>query len=251
MKKILYLVLTIFLLVPLETSFASGTVTRQYNDLGEEGSFWLDNSGQAWDLNKCDLALSYTVDMSQHIPDDRQPEWTMVGVGSGAWAWMSSGAPTSATTDPNLLDIDDKLHLGSMPNKSDESNYDVLFPHRVVEAPIGVPWNNYGIWFDRDGISESQEKLWGAIDGATYNTGGIYQVILTYHAISPDKGTVFATVNGVQSGFYNEWRNTQPDYFPVGMSFSGDLSRIKVFASMWGENVELSEIAAKGCSALP
>ena len=54
-----------------------------------------------------------------------------------------------------------------MPNKGDESNYDVLSPHNLVESPIGVPWNNYGIWFDRDGVSNRQEKLWGMIDGFT------------------------------------------------------------------------------------
>jgi len=251
MKKILYLLLSVVLIIPLGTSFASTPVTRLYGDMIEEGSFWVDKYGQAWDLTRCDLTLSYTLNMSEHVPEGQQTDWTLVGIGSGAWAWMSSGAPAAATTDPHLNDIDDKLHLGSMPNKGDESNYDVLFPHRVVEVPIGVPRNNYGIWFDRDGIGKGQEKLWGAIDGATYNTDGIYQVVLTYHAISPDLGTVFAAVNDVQSGFYVEWRNTRPDYFPVGMSFSGDLSRIKVFASLWGENVKLTDISASGCSAIP
>ena len=251
MKKILYLLLSVVLLIPLGRTFASTPVTRQYGELTEEGSVWVDKFGQSWDLTRCDLTLSYTLDMYKHKPVRQQTEWTLVGIGSGAWAWMSSGAPAAANTDPHLKDIDDKLNLGSMPNKGDESNYDVLFPHRKVESPIGFPWHNYGIWFDRDGIGKGQEKLWGAIDGATYNTDGIYQVVLTYHAISPDLGTVFATVNGVQSGFYNEWRNSQPDYYPVGMSFSGDLSRIKVFASLWGENVELTDINASGCSAIP
>lgn len=211
----------------------------------------MDKIGQAWDLNSCDLTISYTLDMSDHFPDGQLTEWTMVGIGGGAWAWMSSGAPAASSTNPNLKDIDDKLHLGSMPNKGDESNYDVVFPYLIVKSPIGVPWNNYGIWFDRDGYGEGQEKLWGEIDGATYNTGGIYDVILQYHALSPELGAVFASVNGVQSGIYHEWRNTQPDYYPVGISFSGDLSNIKIFASLWGENVKLTEFRAQGCSALP
>ena len=251
MKKILYFLLAAIMFFPLGKSFASNPVTRQYGDLTDEGSVWVDEYYQSWDLTRCDLTISYTLDMSEHIPVGQQPEWTLVGIGSGAWAWMSSGAPGAAISDPKLNDMDDKLHLGSMPNKGDESNYDVLFPHRVVESPIGIPWNNYGIWFDRDGVSKGQEKFWGMIDGATYNTGGVYQVKLIFHAISPELGTLFSTVNGVQSGFYIEWRNTQPDYFPVGMSFTGDLSKIKVFASLWGENVELVDIIASGCSPIP
>ena len=251
MNKILYFLLAAIMLFPLGESFASSPVSRQYSDLTDEGSIWLDEYNNGWDLTRCDLTLSYSLDMSEYKPVGLQPEWTMVGIGSGAWAWMSSGAPGAVTTDPDLYDIDDKLHLGSMPNKGDESNYDVLSPHRVVEAPIGFPWNNFGIWFDRDGVSNGQEKLWGMIDGVTYNTGGVYEVNLTFHAISPELGTLFATVNGVQSGFYIEWRNTQPDYFPVGMSFTGDLSNIKVFASLWGENVELVDINASCCSTIP
>jgi len=251
MKKILYFLLMVVLFFPFEETLASSLVTRQYGDLTDEGSVWVDEFNQVWDLTRCDLTLSYTLDMSKYRPVGQPPEWTLVGIGSGAWAWMSSGAPAAVSTDPQLIDMDDKLHLGSMPNKGDESDYDVLFPHRVVESPIGFPWNNYGIWFDRDGVSKGQEKFWGVIDGATYNTGGVYQVMLTFHAISPELGTLFATVNGVQSGFYIEWRNTQPDYFPVGMSFTGDLSNIKVFASLWGENVELVDIIASGCSAIP
>jgi hypothetical protein len=247
MKKIHYLILAAVLLFPTWSAYAANPENRQYGDLNQEGSFWLDRNGQAWDLTRCDLTLTYKLDMSEHLPEGRQPEWTMVGIGSGAWAWMTSGAPTAAESNPQLHDIDDKLHLGSMPNKGDESNYDVLSPQQVVEPPIGAPWSNYGIWFDRDGVSKGQEKLWGMIDGVTYNTGGVYQVKLTFHAISQDLGTLFATVNGVQSGFYTEWRNTKPDYFPVGMSFTGNLSKIKIFASTWGENVKLSDLSASGC----
>ena len=175
----------------------------------------------------------------------------MVGIGSGAWAWMTSGAPSASITNPDRQDIDDKLHLGSMPNKFDETSYDVLFPHNIVSDPIGDPWSNYGIWFDRDGVAKGQREFWGMDYGSTYNTRGVYEVELVYHAIDSSLGTVFSTINGIQTGFYDDWQNAEPDYFPVGMSFSGDLDRVKVFASVWGENITVTDIQAKGCQSLP
>ena len=249
MRKLIYFILLLGLTVTAWSAFAAGQINQDYGELIQEGSTWLDNKDQAWDLTRCDLKLSYTLDMSKYYPEWKNTDWSMVGIGSGAWVWMTSGAPAAAITNPDLNDIDDKLHLGSIPNKLDESDYDVLFPHRIVDSPIGDPWSNYGIWFDRDGVSKGQSKFWGLESGKTYNTGGIYKVELRYHAISPNLGTVFSTVNGVQSGFYDVWENTAPDYFPAGMSFSGDLSHVRIFASLWGDNVELADIEASGCLA--
>jgi hypothetical protein len=164
---------------------------------------------------------------------------------------MTSGAPGASITYPDRHDIDDKLHLGSMPNKFDETGYDVLYPNHIVNDPIGDPRSNYGIWFDRDGVSKGQVEFWGMDYGSTYNTAGIYEVEMVFHAIDSSLGTVFSKINGVQTGFYDDWQNAKPDYFPVGMSFSGDLSRVKVFASIWGENVGVTDIHASGCLALP
>jgi hypothetical protein len=251
MRKLIYLILLAVLAMTAWSASASGEVDQEYGDLILKGSTWLDENGQAWDLTRCDLSLSYTLDMSRYYPEWKKTEWSMVGIGSGAWAWMTSGAPAAAITYPDRNDIDDKLHLGSIPNKLDETNYDVLFPHRVVNSPIGDPWSNYGIWFDRDGVAKGQSELWGLESGATYNTGGIYEVALKFHAIDSSLGTVFSTVNGVQSGFYDDWENAMPDYFPVGMSFSGDLSHVRIFASLWGDHVELADIQASGCPAIP
>jgi hypothetical protein len=249
MRKLIYFILLLGLLVTAWSASASGQINRDYGEWTLEGSNWLDENGQAWDLTRCDLNLSYTLDMSKYYPELKKTEWSMVGIGSGAWAWMTSGAPAAAETNPDRNDIDDKLHLASIPNKLDEFSYDVLFPHRIVNSPIGNPWSNFGIWFDRDGVSKGQSELWGLESGATYNTGGVYLVELRYHAINPAQGTVFSKVNGVQSGFYNEWENAAPDYFPVGMSFSGDLSHVRIFASLWGDHVKLADIQARGCPA--
>jgi hypothetical protein len=249
MNKNIVLIVFAGLALSIWPASASGQTFEYYGDLTQQGSTWLDQKGFDWDLTRCDLSLSYTLDMSKYYPEWKNTEWTMVGIGSGAWVWMTSGAPAAAITYPDRHDIDDKLHLGGMPNKIDESTYDVLYPHTVVNAPIGDPWSNYGIWFDRDGISKTQSEIWGLNPGITFNTGGIYQVNLVYHALNPDLGTVFSTVNGVQSGFYDGWKNAPPDYYPVGMSFSGDLTQVKVFASLWGHNVKLEDIQASGCLA--
>jgi hypothetical protein len=226
-------------------------ISRNYEEITVEGSTWLDQNGYAWDLTRCDLNLSFTLDMSDYYPPFKSTEWSMVGIGSGAWAWMTSGAPNASVTNPERNDMDDKLHLGSLPNKYDETSYDVLYPDLIMSDPIGDPWSNHGIWFDRDGIARDQEQLWGLVSGATYDTAGVYTVDLTYHAIDSSLGTVFSRINGIKTGFYNDWRDGIPEYYPVGMSFSGDLTRVKVFASVWGENVKVLDIQATGCLTLP
>jgi hypothetical protein len=226
-------------------------INQDYEDINHEGSTWLDKNGLAWDLTRCDLNVSYTLDMSGYYPPFKKSEWSMVGIGSGAWAWMTSGAPSASVTNPGRNDMDDKLHLGSLPNKYDETSYDVLYPNQIVSDPIGDPWSNFGIWFDRDGVAKGQEKFWGLKSGATFDTEGIYDVKLDYHAVDDSQGTVFSTVNGIRTGFYNDWRDGIPEYYPVGMSFSGDLTNVKVFASVWGENVKVTDIQATGCLSLP
>jgi hypothetical protein len=251
MRVLIGVIVIIGLLISTWPDEAPEQIKINYDEIVLEGSSWLDKNGHAWDLTRCDLNLSYTLDMSAYYPDWKHTEWSMVGIGSGAWVWMTSGAPSASITNPDRQDIDDKLHLGSMPNKFDETSYDVLFPHNIVSDPIGDPWSNYGIWFDRDGVAEGQREFWGMDYGSTYNTGGVYEVELVFHAIDSSLGTVFSTINGVQTGFYDDWQNAEPDYFPVGMSFSGDLDSVKIFASVWGENVKVTDIKANGCRSMP
>lgn len=94
---------------------------------------------------------------------------------------------------------------------------------------------SYGVWFDRDTVDQWQATYWGAVDGGTYNTGGVYDVKINYHATSATTATMFATINGVQQGFWTDgWKNEQPDFYPAGLSFTSDsLSAMKVFYSQW------------------
>jgi len=251
MRILIGFIVLLGLLISTWPAEAPEQIKMNYDEIALEGSSWLDKNGQAWDLTRCDLNLSYTLDMSAYYPDWKHTEWSMVGIGSGAWVWMTSGAPGASITNPDRQDLDDKLHLGSMPNKLDETSYDVLYPNNIKSEPIGDPWSNYGIWFDRDGVAKGQSEFWGMDYGSTYSTGGVYEVEIVFHAVDSSLGTVFSTINGIQTGFYEGWNNTEPDYFPVGMSFSGDLSSVKVFASIWGDNVRVTDIQASGCQSLP
>jgi hypothetical protein len=219
--------------------------TKTYDDITENGYYVLDPEDGCWDAVIGDLVISYTLDMSGYVPPMWATAWSSVGVGGGASGWMASGAPAAAVTDPNSQDMDDKLNLGA-PDRYDESSYDATGPETIVSPPIGNPQSNYGVWFDRDGVDPYQALMWGMVDGVTYNTGGIYDVELTIHAVSDTLGTMFATVNGVQTGFYDSWKNAQPDHYPVGKSISGDLRSLRVFASVWGLNVNVLDLEVVG-----
>jgi hypothetical protein len=249
MKRWLVFPLISFVILVAAPIQASDPVTKNYGDITANGWFWLDILNERWDLTQCDLTISYTLDMSEYTPPMWNTAWSSVGFGGGAWGWMASGAPAAAETNPNSQDLDDKLNLGA-PDRYDESSYDVTYPDTIVTPPIGNPWLNYGVWFDRDGVDQWQASYWGMIDGDTYNTGGIYEVVVTFHAISPTQGTMFATVNGVQTGFYDSWRNDAPHHYPVGKSISGDLRNLLAFASVWGENVKVYDLTVTGCGAI-
>jgi hypothetical protein len=246
MKRRFLLALAAVLVLGAMPALAQVSTTIEYGDITQNGWVWLGSAQDRWDLTECDLTLSYTLDMSGYSPPMWQTEWSSVGVGEGAWGWMASGAPAAAETNPDSQDMDDKLNLGA-PDRYDEASYDATDPETLVSPPIGNPWANYGVWFDRDGVDPCQAGMWGMIDGKTYNTGGVYDVVVTYHAIDANLGTMFATVNGVQTGFYDAWKNAQPDYYPVGKSISGDLTRLRVLASIWGQNVKVYNLTASGC----
>lgn len=116
---------------------------------------------------------------------------------------------------------------------TDERDYNVR-PDGSIVAPFGTT-NNYGIWYDRDSVDQWQATYWGAVNGGTYNTGGIYDIAITYHAVNATTATMFATINGIQQGFYTAgWKNAQPDIYPAGLSFTGDMTDLQVFNSfLW------------------
>jgi hypothetical protein len=99
----------------------------------------------------------------------------------------------------------------------------------VQAAPFNT-YASYSVWYDRDGVDSTQATNWGAVNGGTYNTGGIYDVVITYHALSATSATMFATINGIQQGFWdNGYATTAPNIYPAGLSFTGDMNQMRVF----------------------
>ena len=249
MKKLLFLVLAIVLAFGVMPVSASGPIN--YGDVTlynwGNGSF-----GHIWDLTKCDLTLSYTIDMSEIA----NAGWAVTEVGlrePGApnidpnlqGGWMQSNY-LSASINPNAQNPND-MHLLSKHGWLYQE-YDATNPNTLI-APY---WSgaNYGFWFDRDGVDVWQANLWGAIDGGTYNTDGVYEIVIAYHAIDANSATMFATINGVQQGLYiGGWKNAQPEFYPAGRSFSGDMTQMQVFYGRGGGGgtVTLSNITSAGC----
>jgi hypothetical protein len=97
------------------------------------------------------------------------------------------------------------------------------------------PGANHAVWFDRDGVDQWQAQMWGAIEGVTYNTGGIYEIVITLHATSDTTAEAYMTINGEPQGFYDPaWHSGPADLMPAGMTFTGDMEHLQVFYGLYG-----------------
>lgn len=88
------------------------------------------------------------------------------------------------------------------------------------------------------------------IDGGVYNTAGKYKIVITYHAIDSNRATMFATINGVKQGLYvGGWKDAQPEFYPAGRSFNGDMTKMQIFYGRGGGGniVTLKDISVIGC----
>ncbi len=221
-------------------------VTRAYPDVSATGSTLVDPSGTVWDLTRGDLTVSYTLDTSGYVPAASNQDWSEVGVagplGQPA-GWLSAGTPGNQWTgagyqqNPSAFDFNDKLVLNSSrlgPTK-DEYSYDTIYPGdtfgdvSLATYDLGSIYSN--LWFDRGGASQEQTGI-----QASANTGGIYNVSITFHAarltdgsVSLVDGTMFATVNQRQNMFMNT--NTW-QYVQVGKSFNTDLTKLQVYENI-------------------
>ena len=251
MKKRFLLAFAVVLALGAMPALASGSVTKHYDDVVLY-NWWNGNFDGVWDLTQCDLTLRYTIDMSAIATAGwAVTEAGLREVGAGnidpnlKGGWMQSNY-ISATSNPNSQNIND-MHLlskhGWMYQYYDAEDADTL---------VTPYWSNhnYGFWFDRDGVDQWQANLWGAVDGGTYNTGGTYDIVVTYHDIGANQGTMFATINGVQQGLYiSGWKDAQPEFYPAGKSFTGDMAHMQVFYGRGGGGgiVTVSDITVTGC----
>jgi hypothetical protein len=222
------------------------------------------NFSDVWDLTQCDLTLSYTLDMS----DIQTAGWAVTEVGlrevGGSnidpnlqGGWMQSNY-IGEFNDPNDQDLND-FHFLSKHGWSLQQ-YDAIDPDNL-RTPY---WSgaNYGFWFDRDGVDPWQDDdpstpspggsgvPWGVGDGVTYNTGGVYEIVITYHLFDLTTGTMFATINGVQQGLYiGGGKDAEPEFYPAGRTFTGDMTQMQVFYGRGGGGgtVIISDITVNGC----
>lgn len=262
MKKLLFFFIV---LVFFASEAVAQLQTINYNNLTLNPSFQSTNWDHQWDLTKADLTLSYKIDMSNITqPAAWATSYTEVGIrqnGSGnfnpgPWntyqggtgGWMTS-LVGDLTPNPTTQSLHDKHNLSASGGRG-EVDYDATDPNTIV-GPSGTT-TNYGIWFDRDGVDQWQAGNWGSSNGDTYNTNGVYDMVINYHAINAGLGTMFATVNGIQTGFWTAgWKNSQPEFYPAGLSFKGDMTDMQVFAGLWAPDnsygsVHLNDITVQG-----
>jgi PKD repeat protein len=269
MKKVVFMVFVAVLLMGISHA---GEETINYGGRTLYSPWTTTHWNNVWDLTQGDLTLSYIIDMTGlnqpglwNTFQSWQTWYTEVGLrGEDAGdfnpglfgiyqgrcgGWMVSDSDTWADSDglteggvpkDSTQDLDDKHSLQASGGRG-EGDYDVLdVDWNTVLPPFGSG-NNFGIWFDRDGVDPYQANMWGNLgpggvgsgDGLRYNTYGIYDIVITYHAINDGLGVMFATVNGYPQGFYSSWVNGPPQDYPAGLSFKGDMKHMQVFAGLW------------------
>jgi hypothetical protein len=249
----------ILLLISITAINAPAPVTVYYNDITFPSTFTTIWQPENWNLNLGSVIVSYTLDLVNAPNVANTNDYSQMGlvglicpgiVDSGARMggfladWNNAGVLFPTFPDlPGTQDIDDKFNLQKFPDPGswDEKMYDVEFkidPPVIYSPPIGT-YNNYGIWFDRDGVDQWQAASWGMVDGGTYNTEGVYPVQLTFNSYSTSKGIVYPrlfpeltntwdtyTGKGIGTGFYSAWHAGGPDYYPTGISFDSDSSKM-------------------------
>lgn len=291
-KRSVLLAIIVLCLAVATPVWATATDDVYYGSLTLYAPDQSTNWPDVWDLTQGPLTLSYTLDMTglRQPPPPGDPAageyswyyvnhtaWVEVGlrtVGasnfspgptnlyqgySGGWMISDPDAYVGYWMDgvlihdrPDTLDLDDNHNLQASGGR-DHRDYDVLGANPTSVVPAFGTHDTYGFWFDRDGIDPYQAGLWGQVNGATYNTGGIYDISITYRAVSDGLGTMIATINGVPQGIYTGgWNDATPELYPAGLSFKGDMRRLQVFAGLRGEpsfaygSAELRDITVSG-----
>ncbi len=248
------------------TGAEDGVVTASYKPASGGATDYVRPVGSKswvyWDLTKRDLQLTYLLDMSLNTMADG-PLISEVGVTNKYGqqiGWMES-CPQKTEQYETGFDQNDLLALqNNRPGDNRYTSYDVLKQGDVYKvydpypswAPPWAFWNNCGIWFDRGEAKGTLQA--GIYDGRSCNTGGKYLVNLTFHALTNDKGAMFATVNGVPTGFYalDDYNPSgEPQFVPVGKTFDGDMTCVQLYTKIIGQNVIVPDMTAVGAAAAP
>lgn len=217
---------------------------------------------EIWDLTLGDLTLQFEFDGTGAIDDSSAARtWGQLGVRqvgaadssptAGTGVWFATDVEWRAgTLDPDpasapTFDIDDRLMLQKQSGVA-EGGYDL--PGSAIEYG-----DNHYFWFDRDGVDQWQAENPNNVDRANYNTGGIYQVVITLHATDATHGTAYMTVNGLVQGFEVDGDWNTIELTPAGMTWSGDMTQLQVFYGLTcqvvASTIAFNSITVTGCLA--
>ena len=246
MRKLVSTLTLVLLLVTPVSASAGGTISLDGGSVTLSGGSQSGHFLYAFDLTAGDLTIAFTYNATGLVDDAGAHAWAQLGVRSpcdpdhspggrvgGSGVWLATDYDGSVNTfDPDPVgspkwDPDDKLILQRAWGQGEGS-------YNLPSTPPNTA-ANHAVWFDRDGVDQSQALMWGSIDGVTYNTGGVYDIVITLHAISDTAGRAYMTVNGEAQGFYDPaWHPGPADLMPAGMTFTGDMKELWIFFGLKG-----------------
>jgi hypothetical protein len=266
MRKLAVLLIVGILVLGAPPVSALSPTGKSYGDVALAGGYRAGHFEDVWDLTACDLTLSFTYDGNGLLDDYGSsaharaelgvrtvgyPDFNPTSGTEGAGVWLATDYDYGVNTfDPDppgasILDKDDKLVLQKA-GGSGEGAYNL--PSIPANAAA-----NHRFWFDRDGVSQTEAQNPLAVDGATYNTGGRYQVVIRLHAVTATSGTAYLTVNGLNQGFETDGNWETMELSPAGMTFTGHLDQMQVFYGLSGypssrlHRVAFKDISVVGC----
>jgi hypothetical protein len=217
---------------------------------------------EVFDLTKCEICISYTLDMSCINPDtDKYGVKVQVGlkdktckdcfnpIGEDCCpcaGWMTS---THKYIDQSY-GYWEGIDLHYLQSKPDDKPWHYDWYKGCVRPPIVDCFDKgkdylrwFGFWFDRDSVCHPCEGIYGMEDGKTYNTGGKYFIEIRYKALDCGLGYMLASINGVPQGFYFDkdgkfydldcpWPDRVPDFCPIGKTFLADMTKLQPFVGV-------------------
>jgi hypothetical protein len=242
--------------LPISTPVsAAGSIN--YGDINLSGGFQSGHFIDFWDLTTSDITINFTYDGNGLVDDAEAHAWAQLGVRSpcgqdfnptwmteGSGVWLSTDYDWTVNTfDPDTtptLDLDDKLILQKGGGKG-EADYN------LPSAPPN-PGANHRVWWDRDGVDPYQNP-------ETANTGGIYQIVITLHAIDASNGTAYMNIRGLDQGFETDGNWNTIELTPAGITFTGDMEHLQVFYGLYGygatHSVAFTDIIVDGVTTDP
>jgi hypothetical protein len=262
-KRLLSFALALVLVIGVipVSSISAGSTTKAYSDVTLSGGYQAGHFDDVWDLTQADMVISFTYNARGLVDDSGCHAWAEFGVRSlgngdfnptwdveGSGVWLATDYDwTTDTFDPDpagapTLDLDDKLLLQKAGGHG-EGDYN-------LPSTPPFPGNNHRFWFDRDGVDQWQAQSPLAVNGGTYNTEGIYNIVIRLHATSETTGDAYMTINGLDQGFETNGNWNDMELSPAGMTFTGDLKRLQVFYGLYGygaiHSVSFTNISVQG-----